>query len=140
MTERDIETMLPHRRPMLMVDQVLERSDRHLITTTRIDKNNPFIKDNRLPGHAGLELIAQASGLFLGLSCEGDTRPGAIVAIRNMQVNMPWLEVSARIRIETEILGGGEDAAMFHGRVLLNDNTAVEATITLSAFPEGGIV
>jgi predicted hotdog family 3-hydroxylacyl-ACP dehydratase len=137
MSEQDIETMLPHRRPMLMVGQVLERSDRRLITTTRIDKNNPLLEDNRLPGHAGLELIAQASGLLLGLTCKGGTRPGAIVAIRGMQVSMPWLELSAQITIETEILGGGEDAAMFYGRVILNGDTAVEATITVSSFPQG---
>jgi predicted hotdog family 3-hydroxylacyl-ACP dehydratase len=137
MTARDIETTLPHRRPMLMVGRVLEGSDQHLIATTRIDKENPFIEDNRLPGHVGLEMIAQASGLFLGLARDGDARPGAIVAIRGMQISMPWLELSARITIETELLGGGEDAAMFHGRVLHNGHTAVVATLTLSAFPEG---
>jgi predicted hotdog family 3-hydroxylacyl-ACP dehydratase len=136
-TKQDIETMLPHRRPILMVDQVVEHSDRRLITTTRIDKENPLIEGDRLPGHAGLELIAQASGLLLGLTCEGEARPGAIVAIRGMQVSKPWLELSAQITIETEILGGGEDAAMFHGKVLLNGDTAVEATITVSSFPQG---
>ncbi|MEJ2608852.1 MAG: hypothetical protein P8179_01930 [Candidatus Thiodiazotropha sp.] len=138
MGEKKIEVMLPHRKPMLMIDQVLERNERSLVTSARIDKDNPLLQGGRLPGHAGLELIAQASGLLLGLTHEGEAKPGAIIAIRGMQVNIPWLEANALITIETEILGGGEAAAMFHGRVLLNGNAAVEATITVSTFFEGG--
>jgi predicted hotdog family 3-hydroxylacyl-ACP dehydratase len=136
-TELLIETLLPHRRPMLMVGQVIEHNECSFVASARIDEDNPLLQDGRLPGYAGLELIAQASGLFLGLTYEGEAKPGAIVAVRSMQVFIPWLEVSSLITIECEMMGGDEAAAMFQGRVLLDGETAVEATITVSTFPEG---
>lgn len=139
----EIEMMLPHRRPMLMVGRVLAHDERSLAASANIDPDNPLLLDGRLPGHAGLELIAQASGLLLGLIYEGEgsdgvVRPGAIVAVRGMQVNVPWLEANAPITIETEMMGGDEAAAMFDGRVTCADEVAMEATITVSTFPEGG--
>lgn len=120
-----------------MVGQVLGHDAQRLTATARIDRNNPLLQDGRLPGHAGLELIAQASGLFLGLTFRGEARPGAIVTVRDMQVNVPWLDARNEITIETGLIGGDEAAAMFQGHVMVDGEVAVEATVMVSSFPEG---
>ncbi len=131
--------MLPHRKPMLMVSKITAYDDQTLTAQGRIDADNPLLVEGRFPGHGGLELLAQASGLFLGTRFSGEARPGAIVSVRDMQVHMPWLAVNDSLTIETRFLGGSESAAMFQGQVLQNQSVVMEATLTVSSFPEGGI-
>ena len=122
---------------MLMIGTIVKHDAERLTALARIDSENPLLDQGRLPGHAGLELIAQASGLFLGLVFKGKARPGAIVAVRDMQVRQPWLNVDADITVETGLMGGDENAAMFRGSVMVAGEPAVEATLMVSPFPGG---
>ena len=133
----NIEAMLPHQKPMRMVSEIVAHNDDSLTATAIIDDDNPLLEQGAFPGHAALELLAQASGLFLGLRFAGETRPGAIVSIRNMQVHTPQLNVGKALTIETRFLGGSETAAMFQGRVISDETVAMEAMLTVSSFPEG---
>jgi len=136
----DVTTMLPHQKPMLMVSEIVACDDHSLSARACIEKDNPLLeKDGLFPGHAALELLAQASGLFLGLHVAGEARPGAIVSVRNMQVYTPWLSVNDSLMIETRFLGGSESAAMFQGQVMHHQSVVMEAMLTVSSFPEGGM-
>ena len=82
-------------------------------------------------------LLAQASGLFLGLNFAGEARPAAIVSVRNMQVSIAWISAGESLQIETDFLGGNESTAMFQGRVKHAGAVVMEATLTVSSFPKG---
>jgi len=129
--------MLPHQKPMLMISEVMAYDDQRLTALARIDQDNPLLERGLFPGHAALELLAQASGLLLGLRFAGESRPGAIVSIRDMHVYTAWLKVGETLKIETSFLGGSESAAMFLGSVKHEETVAMEATLTVSSFPEG---
>jgi len=139
MDRLDVTTMLPHQKPMLMVSEIVTYDDQSLTARATIDEDNPLLDSGRFPGHGGLELLAQASGLFLGLQFAGEARPGAIVSVRDMQVHTPWLSVNDSLTIETRFLGGSESAAMFQGRVMHHQSVVMEAMLTVSSFPEGGM-
>ena len=134
-----VTTMLPHQKLMLMVTEIVTYDDHRLTARATIDEDNPLLESSKFPGYGGLELLAQASGLFLGLQFAGEVRPGAIVSVRDMQVYTAWIEVNESLTIETRFLGGSERAAMFQGQVLHQQAVVMEAMLTVSSFPEGSI-
>ncbi len=133
----DLESMLPHRKPMLMISAVLESSDEQLIALSRIDANNPLLQDGCFPGYGCLELLAQASGLFLGLKMQGEAEPGAIVSVRDMHIKKCSLALDKDLYIETNFLGGSGSAAMFQGVVRQSDEIVMQASLTVSSFSQG---
>jgi len=139
MDKLDVTTMLPHQRPMLMVSEIMAHDDQTLTAQAMIEADNPLLVEGMFPGHGGLELLAQASGLFLGLQFAGEARPGAIVSVRDMQIHTPRLSVNDSLTIETRFLGGSESAAMFQGRVMHHQSVVMEAMLTVSSFPEGSM-
>jgi len=59
---------LPHRAPLLLVDTVHERSDRHLVTRLTVRDVAPFgLGDGRVPAYLGLEYMAQTVACFSGV-------------------------------------------------------------------------
>jgi len=104
-----------------------------------IEPVNPLLQDDgRFPGFASLELLAQASGLFLGLNLDGSAKPGAIVSVRNMQIYKSSLGIEKVIHIQVKLLGGSASAAMFQGLAYQEGVLIADATLTVSQFKEGG--
>jgi len=66
----DIKKLLPHRPPFLLIDKVLEVSDKHLIGLKSITMNEPFFAGHfpdepLMPGVLQVEAMAQAGGIFV---------------------------------------------------------------------------
>ena len=73
---KDIENKLPHRYPMLLVDKILELSDKHVVGLKNITRNEAvfnghFPDEAVFPGVLIVEALAQAGG-FLVLSTVDD--------------------------------------------------------------------
>ncbi|MBL4759754.1 MAG: hypothetical protein JKY80_02720 [Mariprofundaceae bacterium] len=138
MHKLDLQAMLPHRKPMLMISEVLSYDDQQLEALSLIEPANPLLQDGgRFPGFATLELLAQASGLFLGLNMDGSAEPGAIVSVRNMQVFKSSLGIDKPIHVKINFLGGSGSAAMFQGLAYQEGVLVSDATLTVSQFKEG---
>ncbi len=138
MHKRDLQAMLPHRKPMLMISEVLSYDDQQLEALSLIEAVNPLLQDDgRFPGFATLELLAQASGLFLGLNMDGSAAPGAIVSVRNMQIYKSSLGIDKPIHVKVNFLGGSGSAAMFQGLAYQEDVLVSDATLTVSQFKDG---
>lgn len=65
----DIEKMLPHRYPFLLVDKVMEIGDEHIIGVKNITMNEPqftghFPGNPVFPGVLQIEAMAQVGGIF----------------------------------------------------------------------------
>jgi UDP-3-O-[3-hydroxymyristoyl] N-acetylglucosamine deacetylase / 3-hydroxyacyl-[acyl-carrier-protein] dehydratase len=65
----DIEKMLPHRYPFLLVDKVMEIGDEHIIGVKNITMNEPqftghFPGNPIFPGVLQIEAMAQVGGIF----------------------------------------------------------------------------
>ena len=122
---------------MSMISEVLSYDEQQLEALSLIEATNPLLQDGgRFPGFATLELLAQASGLFLGLNMDGDATPGAIVSVRNMKIFKHSLAIDKPFHTQTNFLGGSGDAAMFQGSVYQDRALVCEATLTVSQFNE----
>lgn len=65
----DIEAMLPHRYPFLLVDKVLEVSDSEIVGVKNVTMNEPFFQGHFpgnpvMPGVLQIEAMAQCGGIF----------------------------------------------------------------------------
>ena len=69
MNVQEIENTLPHRYPFLMVDKVIELSDRHVVAIKNVTYNEPFFQGHFpgnciMPGVLQVEALAQTGGLL----------------------------------------------------------------------------
>src|SRR6186713_1778186 len=74
MEQAEIQALLPHRYPFLLVDRVLElEPDRRILAVKNVSINEPFFQGHFpghpvMPGVLVLEALAQAGGLLTQLS------------------------------------------------------------------------
>lgn len=74
MDKEQIKTIIPHRDPMLLVDEVLEmEEEKHIVTKFYVDPEREIFKghfpgDPVLPGVYTVEIMAQTSDILI-LSC-----------------------------------------------------------------------
>lgn len=74
----DIERTLPHRYPFLLVDKVMELTDKHVIAIKNVTYNEPFFQghfpgNSVMPGVLLVEALAQAGG-FLAIPRDTEDR------------------------------------------------------------------
>jgi UDP-3-O-[3-hydroxymyristoyl] N-acetylglucosamine deacetylase / 3-hydroxyacyl-[acyl-carrier-protein] dehydratase len=65
-----IQAILPHRPPFLLVDKILEMSETHVIGMKNVTMNEPFFvghfpKEAVMPGVLQIEALAQAGGILI---------------------------------------------------------------------------
>ncbi|MEO6188610.1 MAG: bifunctional UDP-3-O-[3-hydroxymyristoyl] N-acetylglucosamine deacetylase/3-hydroxyacyl-ACP dehydratase [Ginsengibacter sp.] len=66
---QEIEKILPHRYPFLMVDKIIELSDTHVVAVKNVTYNEPFFQghfpgNSVMPGVLLAEALAQAGGFI----------------------------------------------------------------------------
>lgn len=62
----NVQNYLPHREPMLMVDNIVEIRPDKVITTFEIKENNIFLEEGYFPSSGLVEHIAQTSSTITG--------------------------------------------------------------------------
>jgi 3-hydroxyacyl-[acyl-carrier-protein] dehydratase len=72
-----VEDLLPHRRPWLLVDRVLERAGDRVRAEKRLSAGDPLLAAGALPDVLVIEALAQAAACVAG---RGDARAGLLVA------------------------------------------------------------
>jgi UDP-3-O-[3-hydroxymyristoyl] N-acetylglucosamine deacetylase/3-hydroxyacyl-[acyl-carrier-protein] dehydratase len=76
-TLEQIEKTLPHRYPFLLVDKIIELSDRHIVGIKNVTFNEPFFQghfpgNSVMPGVLQVEALAQTGGIL----CINSMPPG----------------------------------------------------------------
>jgi predicted hotdog family 3-hydroxylacyl-ACP dehydratase len=61
-----MENMLPHRRPMILLDRMVEAGNDGATCVVDIRPGIPFAEEDGVPGHVGLEYMAQTVGALAG--------------------------------------------------------------------------
>ena len=129
----DIDRYLPHRRPMRMVSEVLDYADQQLRCRCRIEADNPLLEDGSFPARGGLELLAQTSGLLLGLTQQdAEQRVAGIVQVKSFRLQAVHVPVSADCIVQARLLAGNLDAAQFEGEAYYNEQEFFAGTLMLA--------
>jgi 3-hydroxyacyl-[acyl-carrier-protein] dehydratase len=140
---RWIESVLPHRYPMLLVDRVLEIEPRkRIVATKNVTINEGFFAGHFpgqpvMPGVLVVEGLAQAGGILLLHEIqERDQKLLYFMAIEHARFRRPIVP-GDQIRYEVEVLRMRSTTCKLAGKAIVDGELAAEA-ICLSAMVDRG--
>lgn len=92
-TKEDITRFIPQRDPIVMVHNLIEASDDHVVTELYIEEDNVFVSDGFFLEPGLVENIAQTAAVHVGFQCYKRGVPipiGYIAAIKDLKIiNVP---------------------------------------------------
>lgn len=102
-----IGDLLPHQPPMLLLDEALGFSDDEVIVSVGIRVDHPLARPEGVPAHVGMELMAQACGVYVGahaLASGEPVRHGFILGTRAYEANVDWFSFGDKLRVSARVV------------------------------------
>jgi predicted hotdog family 3-hydroxylacyl-ACP dehydratase len=136
----DIETVVPHRGRMLMVDQLLANDPDSVVVSAVIGRDNLFADAQGVPAWVGIEYMAQAIAAWAG--CRALTRKepakiGFLLGTRRYDCQCQHFAFGAQLRIEaTRELFGENGLGMFSCRILEGELELAKAHVSVYEPPD----
>jgi predicted hotdog family 3-hydroxylacyl-ACP dehydratase len=140
-TSAPISKLLPHAAPMILIDEVLERSEASLTAGVTVRADSIFFKAGRgIPAHAAIEWMAQTCGAFVGaeaLDRDLPVRLGMLLGTREFRCDVPWFQDGWHLTVTVTLIFRDDEMGAFDctvARTAAQDSTGgilAAATLTL---------
>lgn len=138
-----IESLIPHRPPMLLVERVVELLDQGIVCQGRIPRSGIFASRDTAPPILGVEMAAQSAAVLEALrraaelpARSGDEGPriGYLASIRDARFAVPALPTGTAILAAVRRTGGAGSLAMYDASLARSDDQVVLLTATLTTY------
>jgi len=136
MNVTEIQRVLPHRYPFLLIDRVLEITPRkRIVAIKNISVNEPFFNGHFpgfpiMPGVLQIEAIAQAGGaLLLTEVPDRDSKLMVFTGIEKAKFRRAVVP-GDQLRIEVEVLHWRHTMVRMHGTASVDGKLACEAIVS----------
>jgi 3-hydroxyacyl-[acyl-carrier-protein] dehydratase len=130
----DAERLVPHRRPVCMIDRLVEYRDESGVVEALIRSGNILVgEDGALDSVAYMELIAQAYAAFKGYRdlLHGETvKKGFLVAVKHMECKGEAF-LGDLLRINVATISEVGDFAVAEGTITRGDEVLASGGLTL---------
>jgi 3-hydroxyacyl-[acyl-carrier-protein] dehydratase len=130
----DAELLVPHRRPVCMIDRLVEYRNESGVVEALIRSDNLLIgEDGVLDRTAYMELIAQAFAAYKGyrdLLHEAPVKKGFLVVVKQMECKGEAF-LGDLLRINVTTISEVGDFTMAEGTVMRNDEVIASGGLTL---------
>ncbi|MDR0421628.1 MAG: bifunctional UDP-3-O-[3-hydroxymyristoyl] N-acetylglucosamine deacetylase/3-hydroxyacyl-ACP dehydratase [Proteiniphilum sp.] len=136
MDNNRIRELLPHRYPFLMVDKIIQMTDKYIVGVKNITTNEPFFvghfpQEPVMPGVLQIEAMAQTGGLLVLAGLDEPERYSTyFLKIDNVKFRhkvVPGDTVIFRVELTTELRRG---IATMRGLAFLGERVVSEADFT----------
>jgi 3-hydroxyacyl-[acyl-carrier-protein] dehydratase len=136
MEQAEIQALLPHRYPFLLVDRVLELElDRRIVGIKNVTVNEPFFQGHFpgrpvMPGVLILEAMAQVGGLLAFKSLGPSMKPVVyLTGVDGAKFRKPVVP-GDRIRFEIDVVKKRPPFWKMQGKALVETELVCEAEVT----------
>lgn len=136
LTIQEIQKLIPHRYPFLLVDRILECTEEKVIGLKNVTFNEPFFQGHFpgipvMPGVLIIEAMAQTSGiLFLSKFDDQKKRLAYFAGIDNAKFRRPVVP-GDQLRLELNVLRMRKSSYKMHGTAYVENEVAAEADLLL---------
>ncbi len=136
MEQAEIQGLLPHRYPFLLVDRVLELDpDRRIVAIKNVTINEPFFQGHFpgrpvMPGVLILEAMAQVGGVLAFKSVQVTGRPVVyLTGIDSAKFRKPVVP-GDRLRFEVDVVKKRAPFWKMQAKAYVDDDVVCEAEVT----------
>jgi 3-hydroxyacyl-[acyl-carrier-protein] dehydratase len=136
MEQAEIQALLPHRYPFLLVDRVLELDpDRRIVAIKNVTINEPFFQGHFpgrpvMPGVLILEAMAQVGGVLAFKSVHVTGRPVVyLTGIDSAKFRKPVVP-GDRLRFEVDVVKKRAPFWKMQAKAYVDDDVVCEAEVT----------
>jgi 3-hydroxyacyl-[acyl-carrier-protein] dehydratase len=123
---------LPHGRPFLMIDRVVELGERRGVFVKLVTAADPCTApDGTLPAAYVLEALAQGGGALLGSLSSSTPQAGYLAGVDAFQMHAD-ARVGDQLRIEVELVRFFAAATLFRGEARVGERLVADGRFTLA--------
>ena len=141
---QEIQRILPHRYPFLLIDRVIDLTRRERIVALKnVTINEPFFQGHFpnlpiMPGVLIVEAIAQAGGALLLTEVEDrDHKLMVFTGIERARFRRPVVP-GDQLRIEVDVKSWRMNAVRMEGKAFVGERRVAEAIVTCQLIRRGG--
>ena len=115
----DILQYIPQRKPIVMVHELLDANDDHIVTQLAIEPDNAFLASGYFAEPGLVENIAQTAAVHVGYQCTLKKLPipiGFIAAVKDLKIKALPKEnstITTSVKVVNKVL----DITVVHGKV-----------------------
>jgi 3-hydroxyacyl-[acyl-carrier-protein] dehydratase len=134
LTNVEIQKIIPHRYPFLLVDKVLElEPGKRAVAIKNVSVNEPFFQGHFpgfpiMPGVLIVEALAQTAGIAANADTEGGAKLGVFASIDEMKFKRQVVPGDV-LRMEVEILSSKMGIIKAKVKATVEDKVAAEGEI-----------
>lgn len=121
-----VEALIPHSGPMVLIDQILEFSEQHLVAEIKIEEHCKFYQESKqgVPAWVGVEYMSQAIAALAGIYAKQQGREiklGFLLGTRKYHINQTVFKRDQVYRIEvSQLYKDDSGLASFDCRIMEN--------------------
>lgn len=140
MTTGSLADLLPHRPPMVLLDELVEHAPGRARCRVRLRPDAPFMENGRVRAVVAIEYMGQAAAACAGLAAREGGRPpapGLLLGTRELTLAVGHFEAGDELEVEAEHLAEDDRISSFRCAVRRAGATVAEAVLTVY-LPAGG--
>jgi len=128
-----LHTILPHRPPMILIDELLEHSEYEVVCGVTVRAGEPFVADGRVPALISIEYFAQTVAAFFGYRARDQPEPfmGVLLGARELDLRVDYFAVGDALRVAGRLTWTGGELAQFACELRRDDEVLARAAINV---------
>lgn len=137
LSQLSVAEVVPHRAPMILIDELVAHETDSLITQTNITTDSPYFDEtlNAVPNYVGIEYMAQSVAALAGVEAKkrGDIiRVGFLLGSRKLKMHIPNYQLGESYRTHVSRLYQEESGlAVFDCQIFHHDTLVAEANVNV---------
>ncbi len=132
-----VEKLVPHRRPMILIDVMVEADATRSVCETTIRPDSVFLEPEGVPAFVGIEFMAQAvaaHGGYLSYLKGEPAKVGFLLGTPHLTMARPFFKLGQTLRMEVVEDWGDDQLMRFSCTIRDKDSGAVLQEAGLNVF------